>query len=170
MNGQLYMNISDKRVVKKNKSNKKTITTSNGRSVTLHFKDDSNIIRPTIMLSRNIDIEKYNYLYVGDKINRFYYIDSYDVSQQYYILHCSVDVLMSFQKDILKQDCIIKRQANHYDAYLDDDKFVLRNISRIQLKRFPHGFKVDGYKTASFVLVVNGSGSSAPQSNVNGGD
>lgn len=161
MNGRLYMNISDKRVVKKKKADKHDIKTTNGHSVTLHFKDNSNVVRPTIMLARTVDMSKYNYVYVGGDVNRFYYIDSYEVSQQYYILHCSVDVLMSFQKDILKQTCIIKRQANLYDAYLNDDKFVLRNIKRIQLKRFPNGFDYDEDKHGTFILVLNGSGSTA---------
>lgn len=174
MNGKLYKNKSDKIYVNKSLSNE--------NSITLHFKDNSDVVNPTIYISRSINIENYNYILVNGNIDRYYYIDSFEVSQQYYILHCHVDVLMTYKTAILNEECVIAKNEKVYNLFLDDDRMKLYNKSRILTRPFttdgeagsdPKGFLVDGQKTWTMVLTLNGSGSTSSSgggSNNGGGD
>ena len=56
MTGILYENKSDNLVVDK------TIN-QRGSALTLHFKDDSEVINPTIYISRNTNMINCNYIY-----------------------------------------------------------------------------------------------------------
>lgn len=154
MNGILYYNGSNNNVVNKDLKNANTIT--------LHYKENTDMVDPEILISPDIDIENYNYIKVSGDIDRYYYINNIEYSQQYCILKCHVDVLMTYKTYILKQTCIVKRQestdAEIYDHYLNDDKYVLRNIERIQLKLLGGSFREEGSKAASYILVLNGSG------------
>ena len=153
MNAQLYYNKSNKNVVDK------SITTI-GSQLTIHLKDDTDVVNPIIYISRDIsNFKDANYIKINGLKNRYYYIDSYETSQQYYIVKCHVDVLMSFKDDILNQKCIVSRNSYKYNMYLQDDKLKLNNMSRTETFKFPQGFKVSGSKTATFLLTINGSGS-----------
>lgn len=174
MNGILYYNRSNNNVL--NKDLKKA------NPITLHYKENTDMVDPEILISPDINIKDYNYIKVSGNIDRYYYINSIEYSQQYCILKCHVDVLMSYKDDILKQTCIIKRQEDEedklYDHYLNDERYVLRNIERIQLKLLGGTFREEGQKTASYVLVLNGSGNTItppepepePEENQEGGE
>jgi hypothetical protein len=150
MHGTLYYNESDNKVVDKKLSKSK--------SITLHFKEDTNIIEPTIYISRNIDIDNYNYIHISS-IDRYYYITDYDTSQQRYIVKCKLDTLMSFKKYIKKSFCIVKRSQSNYDLYLNDELFTLENVARFKCKHFPSGFcDNNGNREKSFILAINGGG------------
>ena len=154
MNGHLYYNKSNNNVVNKD--------IGTGLSVTIHYKENTDMVDPEILISPEINIENYNYIKVSGDMDRYYYINNVEYSQQYCILKCHVDVLMTYKDDILKQTCIVKRQESTdddiYDHYLNDDKYVLRNIERIQLKLLGGSFREKGSKAASYILVLNGSG------------
>ena len=174
MNGKLYKNNSDRIYVNKSLSNE--------NSITLHFKDNSDVVNPTIYISRDINIGNYNYILVNGNIDRYYYIDSFEVSQQYYILHCHVDVLMTYKTAILNEECVIAKNEKVYNLFLNDDRMKLYNKSRILTFPFtedgdptstPKGFLVDGQKTWTMLLTLNGSGSTSSNgggSNNGGGD
>lgn len=159
MNGILYYNRSNRNVVNKD------LTSAN--TLTVHYKENTDIINPEIIISPDVTIKNYNYIKVSGDIERYYYIDDYEYSQQYCILKCHVDVLMTYKKYIKEQTCIIRRSAltDLYDHFLNDDKYVLRNIDRIQLKVFPNGFRNNGSKVSQMLLVINGGGSYTPPSN-----
>lgn len=163
MNGILYKNNSNNNVVNKN--------LGSANSITVKYKDDTEKVNPIILLSPGISVDDYNYIKVK---NRYYYINDIVYSQQYTELKCHVDVLMTYKSEILKQTCIIKRQedeeGNIYDHYLNDERFVLRNIERIQLKLLGGTFREEGQKTASYILVLNGSGDSITPPESEGGE
>lgn len=151
MKAQLYFNNSNRNVLDKE------ITTM-GEEITIHFKEDTDIVNPTIYISREIDITDCNYIRVKGDIQRYYYFDSVETSQQYYIVKCHVDVLMSFYDSIVELECIVIRNSNQYNMYLNDDRLKLNNMSRVETLQFPSGFKVGDSKIANFVLTLNGGG------------
>ena len=164
MNGILYQNKSNNNYVEKDL----ILATP----VTLKYKDNTEKVNPIILLSPGISADGYNYIEVD---GRYYYINDITYSQQHTELKCHVDVLMTYKNDILKQTCIIKRQEDEndeiYDHYLNDERYVLRNIERIQLKLLGGSFRENGEKTASYVLVLNGSGDTiTPPDNQEGGE
>ena len=99
MEGVLFFNTSNYNVASKT-------LTSVSSDLTLHFKNESEVVNPTIYISRSQDVLDANYLYVDD-LKRFYYINEITLEAQRYVLKCHVDVLMSFYPQILDQRCII---------------------------------------------------------------
>lgn len=85
-----YNNISNDNVINKTLNELKTIN--------FKFKNDSNILNPTLLL-KNYDGGNYCYI---DELERYYYIDTIDlVEGNLYKIVCSVDVLMSYKDQIL---------------------------------------------------------------------
>lgn len=150
MTGILYENKSDNLVVDKTINQK-------GSALTLHFKDDSEVINPTIYISRNTNMINCNYIYIQD-LHRYYYITKIDLSTQCYIVHCHVDVLMSYRSMILKQKAVVRRNAENYNLYLPDDKLKTLAPSRQLTIPFTSGFLSGGGKVHSYILTLNGGG------------
>lgn len=95
---------------------------------------------------------KYNYCYIGNPYNRFYYMNAKQPIQNHiFNIECKVDVLMSFKEDILNQTAIIERSEKYYDTYIPDISYVVENKTRVQTFEFPNGFTSDTY-----VLTVCG--------------
>lgn len=118
-----YNNLSDKRYVDKNIQ----IISKEGHSnpVTIKILDDTNIVHPTFKMA---DADLYmtaNYCYV-DSLRRYYFIDSIEVSNGFAYLHCTVDVLMTYKNDLLKNGFIIKRQQYKNDLYQNDGKIPIK--------------------------------------------
>ena len=161
MNGKLMYNASNNNVAKKK--------TAVMRNVILHFKDESEIINPTIYISRDVtDVENCNYLYI-DELGRYYYVNEITLEHQRYILQCHVDVLMSHYDKILEQRCLIERNGSIGNLYLEDNKMKTFAMTRFETFPWldssgnPKGFRVGGSKVKNFVLTVSGSGQPEPE-------
>ena len=161
MKMKMYFNEDDKNVIDKH-------LTAIGSAVTVKFKDDTNLLNPTIICraSEFDSLTNYVYLYASNSedvyVNRYYYIDDVVFSQMYVELHLSVDVLKSHEKFIKSQRVTFKRaeQSNKINLYLNDPEFVLENRTRYQTVPFSKGFVAsfsDG-KGAYPILTLNGSG------------
>lgn len=149
MHGHLYTNKSDNIYVNKKLKQK-------GSTKTFRLKEDTDNINPIFYISRDVDMSDVNYVEV-EELHRYYYITDIEYSNQYYIVHCHVDALMSFKK-CLDQYAITKRSADKFNLYINDDKMNLRAETRTLTFPFPSGFLVDGEKVANFILTVNGGG------------
>jgi hypothetical protein len=157
MHGQLLTILSNHNVAKKKMQ-------SMSENIILHFKNESEVVNPTIYISRNYEVEKCNYIWVED-LRRYYYITSCTLEQQRYVLQCHVDVLTSFYKDILKQRAIIERNAKEFNLYLDDDK--LKTFKMTRTETFPWDISFlngDNEKESCFVLAICGGGNDTENS------
>lgn len=143
MQANFYKNLSDNRTV-----NKDIYTTVNGLDIVL--KDNCDILNPTFILNVNNKILNSNYMWVSD-LNRFYYIENIELSQQRMFIKAKVDVLMTYKSEILNINCIIKRQSNLYNSYLNDDEYKSYAYNRIQTFPFSRGFSNE-----EFILSVSG--------------
>lgn len=145
MNIKIYHNYSAN-----NKLNK-TITLLIEKNVKL--KNETNIIRPTIILTGDIS-NNMNYVYIP-KFNRYYYIvDKKSINNEMYEIFLEVDVLMSFKEIILNLHCIIDKQQDltNINKYYNDGSFIVSSKEFIKTINFPNGFNDNG----EFILITAG--------------
>ena len=128
-------------------------------NITIDYIEDNNLVKPVFKMQGTYAIGKknINYVYVRE-LNRYYYVDEIVYAQQYVELHCTVDVLMSFQSDIKNTSCVIRRSQNRYNLYISDEKMRTEAQSRIIKLPFEGGFYSAGNKVANFILTLNGGG------------
>lgn len=141
MNLKLYYCDDDNNVVNK--------TLKNEVDQTIVLLDSTSKENPKITIRKNESIEfaiaNYNYAFLDSPFNRHYYItDVKSVSGHTWELQLSVDVLMSFKDEILKQNAVIERSSKYFNTYITDDSYVVQNRTRTQTKVFPSGFNSDG--------------------------
>lgn len=156
MTGNLYFNRSARNVINKDLQNKSS-------DMTIHYKETTDKLNPDILISNSVTITDYNYIHVNGK---YYYIEDVEMAQQYYILHCHVDVLMTYKSDIYNTSCIVSKNEKVYNLYLNDNRLKLLNKSKILTFPFSRGFKIQGSKHFEFVLTVNGGGSASSNTNI----
>lgn len=145
MNIKIYHNYSAN-----NKLNK-TITLLIEKNVKL--KNETNIIRPTIILNGDIS-NNMNYVYIP-KFNRYYYIvDKKSINNEMFEIFLEVDVLMSFKEIILNLHCIIDKQQDltNINKYYNDGSFIVSSKEFIKTINFPNGFNENG----EFILITAG--------------
>ena len=138
----LYKNTSDDRLVDK--------SISKLHEVTVSYKDDTNMITPTIKLANFSGAFSANYVYLSD-FGRYYFVTEITASQQHIYMTLECDELYTYRAQLRTCDAIVKRQQNLFDLYLDDEKFNAEAYGRIQTKRFSGGFTKN-----AFVLAVAG--------------
>lgn len=146
-----YYNGSDEIVVNKD-------ITAKESNITVRYKDDTEMINPVLICDSDKIDKNINYVYVGSPIKRYYYINDITYSQGLVYLHCKIDVLMSFKSEIYNLECIVKRNGTLYNVYLNDERLKINNLTRTETFPFKGGFDVNDNKTASYLLVLNGSG------------
>ena len=129
--------------------------------ITNRFTMDGTLKKSTSAMNVVIDVQKtnpvkynYNYMYIQE-FNRFYFIDDITcVTDKIWTITASVDVLMSFQSDILSTSAIIDKVENETSAnlYLDDGSFVMDTRKYNEVKEFPSGLNTTG----SYILICAG--------------
>lgn len=114
--------------------------------------EDTNDI---IIRINNIQLlSNYNYCYIEDLNSYYFIVERKILNNQIIELTLHNDLLMSKKNDLLKQNCIIARQENIFDAYLNDPNIQIESYARIQTKLFPHSFT---NTEASYILVLCGN-------------
>ena len=117
------------------------------------LKNETNIIRPTIILTGDIS-NNMNYVYIP-KFNRYYYtVDKKSINNEMYEIFLEVDVLMSFKEIILNLHCIIDKQQDlsNINKYYNDGSFIVSSKEFIKTINFPNGFNENG----EFILITAG--------------
>lgn len=145
-----YNNRSDKRYVTKDITQLSLQDHSN--PVNVEILDSTSIIHPVFKVK---DYDLYmtaNYCYV-DSLRRYYFIDDITLENGFGLLHCSVDVLMSYRDALLKQNVIVTRQEKHVDYYQNDEKYRVEQYTAKRTVAFSSGFD---FNTQEFVLGIIG--------------
>lgn len=63
-----------------------------------------------------------------------------NIGSNHNILHLELDPLMTYKAQILNLDCIIKRNTNKYNLYVEDEELQTLKKTQIQTKSFNHTF------------------------------
>lgn len=91
------------------------------------FKTDNNVINPKIVVRNKGGKLKCNYCYIP-KLNRYYWITNISTSNaDFLILDLTVDVLMTYRKEIKNSFGFIDRNEIDYNNYLIDNEVVVSN-------------------------------------------
>ena len=128
-------------------------TLSAGTDFTCALKDNTSILRPTLVLrSDNASLAGFNYMKIP-QFSRFYFIDDI-VSLHNYQWEISghVDVLQTYMTAILNQNVILNKQETRGNKYLNDGSFVSQVNEFNTSYNFPNGFNTAG----TFILICAG--------------
>ena len=115
--------------------------------------NETDIVNPSIIVSRKFYdslILKANYLYI-DKLERYYYINNISFAESMIVIDCTVDVLMSYKKQIRNLTCTVTRNENLKNGYLNDDNYNIQAYKQVVCKMFPNGINND-----SIILMTAG--------------
>ena len=96
-----------------------------------------------IDLSRDTGVTtfKYNYAQLaGYDLYYFVKVLPSSIGHAHNILHLELDPLMTYKDQILNLDCIIKRNTNKYNLYVEDEELQTLKKTQIQTKAFNHTF------------------------------
>ena len=127
----IYNNSSDKRVIGK--------SIAQVASKPYVLLDDCSIISPSVILSYDSTVLTANYAYIAE-FNRYYFIDNITVlSAERLLLEMSIDVLETYKTQIKTLTCIVKRNTNVFNKYLDDPYFQASAKKQIQTKVISSG-------------------------------
>lgn len=140
-----YYNLSDARCI-----NKELVE---GDTFIGQMRDEVSIMNPTIRFDTD-QIMRYNYAYIPE-LQRYYSIDDITVFRQGVTdVTMSVDVLMSFRRDILSTIAVVDKQAmqENGDEYIDDGSLVTDNVMFTTIIEYEDGFN----STPEYVLIVAG--------------
>lgn len=142
---QLMYNLSDARCI-----NKQLVDPVSYQG---QMRDEVSIMNPVVMIEVE-SIPRYNYAYIPE-LQRYYMVDDITVYREGLIyVTLSVDVLMSFKRDILSSIAVVDKQAmrENGDEYIDDGSLVTDNLMFTTLTEYPGGFN----DSVEYVLIVAG--------------
>lgn len=148
MEVQFYYNASDNRVI-----NKRLITTDENNIFDGVPRGDVSIMNP-VMRFENEDILRYNYAYIPE-FQRYYSItDRTAYREGVWDVSFSVDVLMSFRRDIHSLYVVVDKQSmpQNGNEYIDDGSLVSENVMFQTVYEFLGGFN----DTGEYILITAG--------------
>lgn len=139
----LYVNMSDA---------KKAFKTLNNQYVlNMTFKKDIDILNPVFEITSDTDITQYNYVYIS-AFDRYYFATITCVVGRKYRVVCNVDPLSSFIESIAQIPCIIDKEEQHNNLYLNDGTYVQGVKNYSQVYNFSNGFN----STPENILICAG--------------
>lgn len=145
MEVQFFYNVSDPRCINK--------TLIEGSTFEGQARDQISIMNPVVLFDTE-DIIKYNYAYIPE-FERYYSIDNIVAYRNnLYEVTMTVDVLMSFRRDILNCVAVVDKQAmqENGDEYIDDGSLVTENVMFTEVLEFDNGFN----DSVEYILIVAG--------------
>ena len=133
----------------------------NETDINVDVVDNRSIINPVFILNYTATRIKQNYLYCSD-FGRYYTIDNITVEPGKRIaLHCTVDVLQTYQAEISNLRVEISRQQNKQEPYLPDNNYVLLNDTDCEFysgEMVDDIFSVPTSTSYNYLLSIAGNG------------
>ena len=145
MNIVLYENYSEKEAIVKDIQSAYTLTGS--------LRGESSIINPSFLIEHS-NPSNYNYCYIAD-FGRYYFISNItSVRTGIWKIDCSVDVLMSFQDEILSLDVTVSDASigDQRPTYMNGDVWQTTVKTKTDVIVFPSGLLDDG----EYILITSG--------------
>ena len=123
-----------------------TITTVSG-----DLKNESDVIRPEILIECDSSILSANYMTI-DTLHRKYFIEEIQsVRNNLWLVQAHVDVLDTYASQILANSAVVLRQENNFNLLLNDGVFKCKQDPRIFYRKFPSGLGDFNY-----ILITQG--------------
>lgn len=140
-----YNNISEKNVIRK--------TINNPLSMSGTLRESTSVINPIITIEAPVTIVGYNYCYIPDFSRYYYVVDVKSMRNNLWAVTLRVDVLMSFQNDILNTPAIIDHTTQQ-----DTTDYMISNVwqplvkDKTDIINFSSGLS----ETGGYVLITAG--------------
>lgn len=115
------------------------------------FKSAESKGTPTIETAYDANILNANYVYIQE-LSSYYFLEEPILAGQRLIFNASKDLLFTECTNIKNLHCIVARQENEYNAYLNDDRYPVLNKQQVNTLAFPSGFS----NGEDILLIVNG--------------
>ena len=141
----LYENYSEKEAIVKDIQSAYTLTGS--------LRGESSIINPSFLIE-HANPSNYNYCYIAD-FGRYYFISNItSIRTGIWKIDCSVDVLMSFQDEILALDVTVSDASigDQRPTYMNGDVWKTTVKTKTDVIVFPSGLLDDG----EYILITSG--------------
>lgn len=124
------------------------------------LKEDCSILDPVLMLDLSAitfqtgyNLFSCNYVYIPE-FSRFYHVtDIVAKSEKIFQVSCHVDVLKSYSTAIYNSPCVIAKNANNYNLYINDSNYKCQQNDIVLKRVFPSGFDTE---TDCFVMAIVG--------------
>lgn len=115
------------------------------------LREETDLVNPQINIEYNGTLTNVNYMYIAE-FNRYYFITKIEsVRTGLWRIYAHCDVLKTYSEGILGTKCVVARNEERYNLYLNDSFFKVYSNPRLQVINFPQTFS--GY---SYVLVMKG--------------
>ena len=115
------------------------------------LKNESDVIRPEILIESDSSILSANYMTI-DTFHRKYFIEEIQsVRTNLWLVKAHVDVLETYASQILSNTAVVLRQENNFNLLLNDGVFKCRQDPRISYRKFPSGLGDFNY-----ILITQG--------------
>ena len=140
----LYTTGSERHAIQKNLQNAIEFVGS--------LRGESSVVSPTILIEMT-NPSQYNYCFIPD-FNRYYFItDITSVRTNLWRISCSVDVLMSYQSQLLNLDVIVGADtAPDEEKYMSGDDWLTTVKTKTDVINFPAGLLDSG----EYILITSG--------------
>lgn len=123
--------------------------------LTGYFKDDTELIQPTLVLAPGYTVSQENYFIIN---GMYYFVTGVIYSQQNLQVKLDLDDLETYKTDILKEHCIVERSSNQFNLYQEDPDIPVMKDSVVTMSLFPGSFGGE-----SLILVVAGGNPSTQE-------
>ena len=116
-------------------------------------RDEVSVMNPVIRFESD-EILRYNYAYIPELQRYYSVVDRTAFRDGVWDITLSVDVLMSFRRDILDLSVVVDKQSMgaNGNEYIDDGSLVTENVMFQTLYEFPGGFN----DTGEYILITAG--------------
>ena len=160
MNLYLYKNLLDKRYLDK------TSGLTQLSNMSAQLLDNTSYTDPTFEVSYSPVWKWCNYVYSSD-LERYYYVNNVEAATgNRLLIHCHVDVLMTYKDKILQKMILVKRSSNKGNYYLDDEKFKSYAMPNKRVMTFGNP-SIRGFYTSTansqFLLGIVGRNPDQPE-------
>lgn len=129
-------------------------TLQNSLTLTGALRGESSVINPSFIIELD-NPSQYNYCFIP-AFNRYYFITNItSVRTNIWRIDCSVDVLMSFQTEILNLDVIVSDLSigeSQTETYMQGEQWATTVKNKTDIINFPSGLLDDG----EYILITSG--------------
>ena len=127
----------------------KTISTIT--TVTGSLKNESDVIRPEILIECDSSILSANYMTIDTPHRKYFIEEIQSVRNNLWLVQARVDVLDTYASQILANSAVVLRQENNFNLLLNDGVFKCKQDPRIFYRKFPSGLGDFNY-----ILITQG--------------
>lgn len=139
----LFINHSEKNHISKTLTNKLSLSGT--------LKQETSVINPVVIIESN-NPTIYNYMRIP-LFNRYYYItDIESIRNNLWRITGKVDVLMSFDDEILNCNVLISDAENTPENYVSGEQWKTTVKSKTDIINFSNGFN----NTGEYILITSG--------------